>query len=79
MCKVIAIVNQKGGVGKTTTAINIGNTIAEADKRVLEIDLDPQGSLTVSMGYDDNDNYKSNIDGHGHRGREEYIISIGCI
>ncbi|WMJ88536.1 ParA family protein [Anaerocolumna sp. MB42-C2] len=55
MCKVTAIVNQKGGVGKTTTASNLGYALAYQGKKVLEIDLDPQGSLTVSLGYDDND------------------------
>ena len=61
MCKVIAIVNQKGGVGKTTTAFNLGYVLAESGKKVLEIDLDPQGSLTVSMGYDDNENIETTI------------------
>lgn len=54
MCKVICVANQKGGVGKTTTAINLSACLAEAEKRVLTIDMDPQGNTTSGLGIDKN-------------------------
>ena len=52
MCKVISVSNQKGGVAKTVTSVNIGIGLAREGKNVLLIDADPQGSLTISLGYE---------------------------
>ena len=54
MVKVISIANRKGGVGKTTTAVNIATAMAAIGKRVLILDMDPQGNATTSLGINKN-------------------------
>lgn len=60
-CKTIAISNQKGGVGKTTTAFTLGVALANNNKKVLVVDADPQANLTTYMGYYDEDNIPTTL------------------
>ena len=74
MGQVIALANQKGGVAKTTTTLNLGVALAERGKRVLAVDLDPQSNLTMSQGIDPENLEKSMYDVLVHRLPIEDVI-----
>lgn len=62
MAKIISFINQKGGVGKTTTCVNMGTCLAELGHKVLIFDIDPQGNATSSFGFDREEKYKTIYD-----------------
>lgn len=86
-CKVVSIINQKGGTGKTTTAVNLSYTLAENGKKVAVLDFDPQSNLTMCFGVEKPDELKTTIydlmmciiDEKELPDKSEYVLSINNI
>ena len=76
MSKVIAFANQKGGVAKTTTTLNLGVALKEQGFDVLLIDLDPQGNLTMSQGWNPDEIERSMFDVLVHKLPIEEIVRV---
>src|SRR3977135_1878820 len=79
LARVIAFANQKGGVAKTTTTLNLGVALAEQGHKVLAIDLDPQGNLTMSQGWNPDEIDRSMFDVLVHRLPISEIVRKGAI
>lgn len=75
--KIISIVNQKGGVGKTVSTVNLAIGLAREGKKVLVIDLDPQGSLTVSLGYREQEKIQVTISYLLEKVINDEVITVG--
>ena len=76
MGRIITVANQKGGVGKTTTAVNLGASLAAAERSTLIVDLDPQGNATSGLGIDPSTLQMSTYEALiGESGAAEVIIS----
>src|SRR3954465_16006770 len=67
LARVIVFANQKGGVAKTTTTLDLGVALAEKGQKILAVDLDPQGNLTMSQGWNPDEFGRSMFDVLGHK------------
>lgn len=68
---ILLVANQKGGVGKTTTVLNLGAALAQSGQKTLMVDLDPQASLTLNLGFDHEENNLANVLGITERGTKD--------
>ena len=75
-CKVIALANQKGGAAKTTTTLNLGIGLAHQGRKVLLVDVDPQGDLTTALGWTDADNLPNYV---GYTDEESITRRTICV